>query len=207
MWSNACIHVVRGRTLDAHGGVAPARAMDLQHAGRPLAANTEPAGDADVSVDDEQLAMIARHEAEPSAKAGRVEDRDVDSGFAQAIEKFSRRAAPADPVEQEANRDAALRRHAAAPPPSVHRPRRSGRCSTSSATAFTARSMRSNHFGEGRGSVAQQRDGDCRSTRRRRRCAKVRGQRTVRGQQAGRHCPAQRLVRVGGCSRCPHPFH
>jgi len=81
--------------------------MDLEDSGRPFAPDTEPAGDSDVSVDDEELAVIAWHKAEPSAKTGRAEDGDVDFGLSQTTKKFFRRTACSDPVDEEADGHAA----------------------------------------------------------------------------------------------------
>src|SRR4051812_7678385 len=78
------LHVARRGAFDAHGGVAPARTVNLEDPGGPFAPDTKSAGDSDTSVDDEQLAMIAWHEAEPSAKTRRAEDGDLDGGLPQA---------------------------------------------------------------------------------------------------------------------------
>jgi len=82
--------------------------MDFLNPGRPLTADSEPTGDTDVSVDDEQLAVIPRHETKPSAKAERAEYSDLDSRAAQARKELSRRAARSNPVDEQTNADSAL---------------------------------------------------------------------------------------------------
>ena len=133
-------------------------AVALVHAGRPFAADADAAGDADRSVDDEQLAVIARDEPEPARKPGRVEDATSTPGRFSALMKLPRRAAAADPVEEQPNRDAARRRARSARRRSARRPRRSGRCS-SRARPTSARAVDElEHRVEGRRAVAQQRD-------------------------------------------------
>src|SRR6185312_14947931 len=103
-------HVARRLAFDLHGGVAPPRAMLLENAGRPLAADADAARDTDNAVDDEQLAVIPRHRAEPAPKAGRIEDRDLNAGALERPDELARRAAYPDPVEEKANFHAARRR-------------------------------------------------------------------------------------------------
>src|SRR5262249_30244326 len=97
----------RSVALDADGGIAPPRTMDLLDTGGPLAADAEAAGDADVAIDDEELPVIPWDEAEPSPKARRAEYRDLDSGVPKALEELARCAARADPVDEEPDGDAA----------------------------------------------------------------------------------------------------
>ena len=59
-------------------------AMPLQNAGRPFAPTPTPPVIPMRRIDDEQLAMVARNEAEPAAEARRVEDRDLDAGVSQS---------------------------------------------------------------------------------------------------------------------------
>src|SRR4029079_3874246 len=94
-------HVMGGRTIHLHGGISPARAMQLVHARRPFASDADAAGDSDTAVHDEQFPVVAWDEPEPGAKAGRVEYRDRHTGPLQLLDELPGRAAGADPVEQQ----------------------------------------------------------------------------------------------------------
>src|SRR5690242_6442456 len=98
-------HVSRGRPFDDDGGVAPSLAMRLENARRPLAADANPAGDPYCFVYDQELAVVAGNEAEPSAKSGWIEDLDVDAGTRDLANEGARRPAGTNPVQQQANRD------------------------------------------------------------------------------------------------------
>ena len=95
-------HVAGGRPLDADRGVAPTAALFLCDPLEPFPADANAAGDASRLIDDEQLAMVARHESEPGAQSGRIEDADVNAALAQIVEKLVRRAARADPIRDDA---------------------------------------------------------------------------------------------------------
>src|SRR5207302_179767 len=82
-------------------------AMCLLHAGRPLDADADAAGDADRRVDDEELAVVARDEPEEGVESWRAEDCDLDAASLELLEKVPRDAAHADPVEQQPHPDAA----------------------------------------------------------------------------------------------------
>ena len=71
------LHVARGGALDAHGGVAPVAAMALPSCRIHSSPMPTPPVMPTARVDDEQLAVIARHEAEPGAEARRVEHADA----------------------------------------------------------------------------------------------------------------------------------
>src|SRR5581483_1614666 len=96
-------HVVGRRTFDFHGGVPPPRPMQLLNAGRPLAADADAAGDPDASIDDEELAVVARNDAEPTAKAGRIEHGDIDAAAFDSLDEAPRCPARADPIEEQAD--------------------------------------------------------------------------------------------------------
>src|SRR6185503_12475598 len=93
----------------AHGGVAPVAAVAIRGA-HPLVADADATGDPDEGVDDEQLAVVARHEAEPGAQAGRVEDAVLDPGPTQTGDEAVPNATHADPVGEEPDAHAALHR-------------------------------------------------------------------------------------------------
>jgi len=71
----------------------------LLHAGRPLASDSDAAGDANGPVDDEQFAVISRHESEPRMQPGWIEYGDVHAFLSQLVEKGARRSSPADPIQ------------------------------------------------------------------------------------------------------------
>src|SRR5579872_2889648 len=79
-------HVGARRTLDADRRVAPRRAAAFEDTGAPFLADADAAGDAARAVDDEQLTVVARDDAEPAAPAGWVEDADGDTRRAEAAE-------------------------------------------------------------------------------------------------------------------------
>src|SRR5437763_86478 len=84
--------------------------MALEHARRPFASDADTAGDADRLVDDEQLSVIARHETEPGPESGAIESLDVDAGARELADKSPRRAAYANPIEEQSDGDAACSR-------------------------------------------------------------------------------------------------
>jgi hypothetical protein len=101
------LHVERGRALDAHGRVAPVAALALRLAD-PLVADADTAGDAERGVDDEQLAMVARDEAEPGAEAGWAEHAVLHACLFERGEKARLDAAHPDPVGEQPHVDAAF---------------------------------------------------------------------------------------------------
>src|SRR5206468_3852608 len=96
----------RGRPLDAHRGVAPVASVTRRLA-EPFVADADAAGDADARVDDEQLAVIARHETEPGAQTGPVEHAELDARLPQPGDEARLDAAHADPVGEETHAHAA----------------------------------------------------------------------------------------------------
>jgi len=94
-------HIVGSGAVDLDGGVAPAGALELVHARRPLAADADAPCNSDAAVHNQQLSVVARHEPEPGAEARRVEDGDRDPGPPQLLEEPSGCATGADPVEQQ----------------------------------------------------------------------------------------------------------
>src|SRR5581483_973417 len=103
-------HVGARRALDADGRIAPGRPAAFEDAGTPFLADPDATGDAAGAVNDEQLAVVTRDDAEPAAPAGRVKDADRDARGAEPAEERARRAANADPVDEHAAGDAAGRR-------------------------------------------------------------------------------------------------
>src|SRR5215204_3719611 len=93
-------HVVRGITLDQHPRVAPRCATALEHTRLPLTADPDTARHACALVHHEQLSVISGHEAEPAAKARRVEKPYLHAATLDPLEELLRRAHPADPVHQ-----------------------------------------------------------------------------------------------------------
>ena len=63
------LHVARGGPLDAHRGVAPVAAVALRSCPIHSSPMPTPPVMPIARVDDEQLAVVARHEAEPGAEA------------------------------------------------------------------------------------------------------------------------------------------
>src|SRR5579863_7117912 len=80
-------HVGARGTLDADGRVAPWGAATLEDTGAPFLADPDAASDAARAVDDEQLAVVARDDAEPPTPARGVEDADGDTRRAEAAEE------------------------------------------------------------------------------------------------------------------------
>ena len=110
-------HVVRRGPVDLDRGVAPARAMQLLHAGRPFAADADAAGDADASSTTSSLRWSRGTKPSQRRKPGRLNTATCDARALERLEELARRAAPADPVEQQPHVDAASTPRGRARPP------------------------------------------------------------------------------------------
>src|SRR3954464_9126834 len=73
------LHVACSRSFDRHRRIAPACAVLLENARRPLAPDSDAARDPERGVDDEKFSVVPRNETEPAPKSRRIEDGDLDS--------------------------------------------------------------------------------------------------------------------------------
>ena len=76
-----CTHVRSCVANNAHTGVSPSLSSLSNESMLPLIAYADSAGDSRSVVDDQELAMIARHDPKPSAKTGWTEDAHLDPPF------------------------------------------------------------------------------------------------------------------------------
>src|SRR5262245_36562999 len=96
------------RPFDLHRCVAPSRAACAAEATRPLVSDVHTSCNAHAFVDDEQLAMIARYDAEPRTETNRIEDCQLNACAAQSPKERSRCLSATDPVDEQAYFDTSI---------------------------------------------------------------------------------------------------